>query len=97
MAERVIHISEEEAASDFASVLARVREGVEIVIENKGKLPVAVVHLPIPPRRTISESIALAKQHEEETGESPVFDADFAADLEDIIRQRKPWNPPPWD
>ena len=98
MADRVIHISEEEAASDFASVLARVRAGVEVVIESEGgKLPVAVIHLPVPARRTISECIALAKKHEEETGESPVLDPDFAADVEEIIRNRKPWNPPAWD
>ncbi len=97
MADRVIHISEEEAASNFASVLARVRAGAEVVIEDKGKLPVAVVHSPVLPHRTISESIALAKQHEQETGESPVLDPDFAADLEEIIRNRQPWNPPPWE
>ena len=98
MADRVLHISEEEAASDFASVLARVRAGVEVVIESEGgKLPVAVIHLPVPARRTISECIALAKKHEKETGESPVLDPDFADDVEEIIRNRKPWNPPAWD
>ena len=34
MAERVIHISEAEAASNFADVLARVRAGAEVVIES---------------------------------------------------------------
>jgi len=57
-------------------------------------MPVAVIHTPVPPRRTISECIALAKNHEEETGEAPVLDADFAADVEEILRNRKPWNPP---
>lgn len=51
MAHDVIHISEKEAASDFPSVLARVRAGAEVVIESEsGKLPVAVIHLPVPPR-----------------------------------------------
>jgi hypothetical protein len=50
-----------------------------------------------PLRRSISECIALAKKHEEETGESPVLDSEFAADVEEIIRNRKPWNPPSWD
>jgi hypothetical protein len=49
------------------------------------------------PRRTISEAIALARKHQAETGESPVMAADFAADVEDIIRKRKPWNPPAWE
>ncbi|MGA2373044.1 MAG: hypothetical protein ACLPPV_17335 [Candidatus Korobacteraceae bacterium] len=98
MNHHVIHISEEEAASDFASVLARVRAGAEVVIESEGgKCPVAVIHLPVPPRRTISECIALAKKHEDETGESPVLDPDFAADVDEIIRNRKPWTPPAWD
>ena len=44
--------------------------------------------------RPISECIALAKKREEETGEAPVVDPDFAAD---VIRNRKPWNPPAWD
>jgi hypothetical protein len=41
MAKNIIYISEAEAASDFASVLARVRAGAEIVIE--GHEPVVVV------------------------------------------------------
>jgi hypothetical protein len=38
--------------------------------------------------RLISESIALAKAYEEETGKSPVLDPDFAADVEEIVRNR---------
>lgn len=45
MAGHVIHISEAEAASDFAGLLARVRTGAEVVIAS-GKLPVAVIHAP---------------------------------------------------
>jgi antitoxin (DNA-binding transcriptional repressor) of toxin-antitoxin stability system len=98
MPDRVIHMSEEEVSSDFASVLARVRAGAEVVIESEGgRLPVAVIHAPVPPRRTISECLALARKHEKETKESPALDPDFAADVEEIIRNRKPWNPPAWD
>jgi antitoxin (DNA-binding transcriptional repressor) of toxin-antitoxin stability system len=96
MAKPVIHISEIEAASNFAALLDRVRAGAEVVIEHD-KLPVAVLHAPAPPRRTISECIALAKKHEDETGEVPVMDADFAADMEEIIRNREMWNPPTWE
>jgi len=78
-----IHVSEAEAARDFAALMARVRAGAEVVIED-GTLPVAVIHAPVPARRSISECIALAKKHEEETGEAPVIDADFAADVEQI-------------
>ena len=97
MPKNVIHISEAEAASDFARLMARVRTGTEIIIES-GKRPVAVLRAAEPVRRTISESIALAKAHEEETGEVPVLDPDFAEDVEEIIRShRKPWNPPSWE
>jgi len=92
----VIHISEAEAARDLANAMARVYAGEEIIIDN-GKLAVAMVPTPIPPRRSVSECIALAKKHEEETGEAPVLDPDFAADVEEIIRDRKPWNPLSWD
>jgi len=94
MAEHVVHISEEEAASDFASVLARVRAGVEVVIESAGnKLPLAIVHLPVPPRRTISECIA--RLPEDSTA---IMDADFAKDVEAAIEShREPLEPPAWD
>lgn len=89
-------MSEAEVARDFAAVMARVRAGTEVVIED-GTLPVAVIHAPAdPPRRSISECIALAKKHEEETGKAPVLDSDFAADVEEIVHNRKPWNPPAW-
>jgi len=92
----VVHISEDEAKRDFAALLARVRAGAEIVIES-GTLPVAVIHAPVASRRSISECIALAIQHEEETGNAPVLDADFAADVEVIVNDRKPWNPSAWE
>jgi antitoxin (DNA-binding transcriptional repressor) of toxin-antitoxin stability system len=91
-----IRISAADAARDFASLLARVREGAEVVIED-GSLTVAFLHGPNPPRRSIEECIALAKKHEEETENAPVLDPDFAADVAEIIDSRKPWNPPAWD
>lgn len=93
----VIHISESKAASDFAGLMTRVRAGAEIIIES-GKRPLAVLHAPEPVRRTISESMALAKAHAKEPGLEPVMDAEFAADVEEIIKtHRKPWNPPLWE
>jgi len=96
MAKHVIHISEAEAAGDFAALMARVRAGAEVVIQS-GERPVAVLHAAEPVRRTISECIALAKAHEEETGKAPVLDPDFAKDVEEILSQRRPWNPPKWE
>ncbi|HLJ28674.1 MAG TPA: hypothetical protein VKY85_18340 [Candidatus Angelobacter sp.] len=96
MAKHVIQISELEAASNFAALLARLRAGEEIIIEDNSR-PVAVVHPVGPVRRTISECIALAKAHEEETGEAPVLDPDFADDMTEILKNRQAWNPPAWD
>jgi antitoxin (DNA-binding transcriptional repressor) of toxin-antitoxin stability system len=95
MEPRVEHVSEADAARDFAAILHRVQAGVEIVIERDAR-PLAVIRAASPPRRTISECIALAEAHEQETGETPVLDPDFAADVEEIVRNRKPWNPPAW-
>lgn len=94
MADHAIHISEEEAARDFAGVLARVREGAEVVIESDAR-PVAIVR-PAGDEfrpRLLSESIALAKEHAEKLGYEPRMDPDFANDLEEIARNRRPWNP----
>jgi antitoxin (DNA-binding transcriptional repressor) of toxin-antitoxin stability system len=96
MAKDVTHISEAEAASDFPALMARVRTGARIIIEN-GAQPVAVLHAAEPERRSISECIALAKAHEDETGKAPVLDPDFAKDVEEIASHRKRWNPPAWE
>lgn len=96
MADHVVHISEAEALSNFADVLARVR--AEVVIESNAR-PVAVVR-PASDEfrpRLLSESITLAKKHAAELGYEPRMDPDFAADLEEIIMRRKPWNPPAWE
>jgi hypothetical protein len=92
----VIHISEAEAASDFAGLMSRLRSGVEIVID---AAPHAVKMSILPERsgRLLSESIALAESHATEMGEEPVMDADFAADMEEIIRNRKPRDTSAWD
>jgi len=93
----VIHISEAEATSDFAAVLARVRAGVEVIIEQNAR-PVAVIHSAEPLRgRPISESIALAEAHAKELGHEPTLDPDFAADLAEIIGSRKPRNSATWE
>ena len=84
MADHVIHISEAEAANDFRKLLERVRAGAEVVIEN-GKLPVAVIHAPVPPRRKISECIALLPEDS-----SAIMDADFAKDIEAAIASETP-------
>lgn len=90
-----VYISEAELARDIRAVLQRVETGAEVVIE-RDKQPVAVLRAAAPVHRTISECIALAKAHEAEHEQIPLLDADFAADVHEIIRNRKPWNPPSW-
>ncbi|MGH9794349.1 MAG: type II toxin-antitoxin system Phd/YefM family antitoxin [Candidatus Acidiferrales bacterium] len=93
MSKRIFHVSEEEAASDFASLLARVRAGAEVVIE-RGDKPVAVVHPAEPTVRLLSESLRLAR----ERGSTATLDEGFARDLEEVIEShREPMNPPAWD
>ena len=93
MTKHVIHISDAEAASDFASVLDRVREGAEVVIEHDAR-PVAVVRPAEPHVPLLSESLRLAREH----ASTATLDGDFARDLEDVINShREPLNPPAWD
>jgi antitoxin (DNA-binding transcriptional repressor) of toxin-antitoxin stability system len=80
MAGPVIHISEAEASSDFATLLARVRAGAEVIIEQDSQ-PVAVMHAMPPAHRTISECIALLPEDSTAT-----VDPDFAKDVEAAIK-----------
>lgn len=93
MTKRVIHISETEAAAtNLASLLARVLAGAEIVIENNER-PVAVLHAVDPMRRTISECIELLPRNSTAT-----IDSEFAKDVGVVIEShREPLNPPAWD
>ena len=87
-----IHIPEAEAARDFAALMASVRAGAEVVIEN-GKFPVAVLKAPAPPRRTIEECIALLPADSTAT-----IDEDFARDVQAAVEaHREPLIPPAWD
>jgi antitoxin (DNA-binding transcriptional repressor) of toxin-antitoxin stability system len=93
MAKHVIHVSETEAASDFASLMARVRAGAEVVIEHDAR-PVAVLRPAEPHVRLLSESLRLAREH----GSTVTLDGDFGRDLEEIINShREPLSPPAWD
>ena len=92
MTKKVIHISDAEAASDFASLLDRVRKGQEIVIEHEAR-PVAAPRAAEPVRCTVSECIALLR------GDSmATIDSDFAKDVEAAVKShREPLNSPAWD
>jgi prevent-host-death family protein len=93
MAKNVVRISEAEAASDFASLMARVRSGAEVVIEDNAR-PVAVLRPADPYVRLLSESLRLAREH----GSTVTLDEGFAKDVEAAIEShREPLNPPAWD
>ncbi|HLZ50552.1 MAG TPA: hypothetical protein VKP61_07375 [Candidatus Acidoferrum sp.] len=93
MGRNVVHVSEAEAAKDFASVMSKVRAGAEVVIE-KDALPVAVVKPPEPVLRMLSESLRLAREH----GSTVTLDGGFAKDVEEAIEShREPVDPPAWD
>lgn len=92
MARHVIHLSEAEAVSDFSSLLARVRAGIEVVIEHNAR-PVAVLHGAEPVRRTISECVALLPENSTAT-----IDPDFAKDVEAAVKSHhEPLTGPAWD
>lgn len=88
-----VHMSEAELAHDLHAVLAKVRQGVEIVIEQDHR-PVAVLKPSQPLGRLTSEIIADLKVR----GSQAVMDEDFARDVEEGIKvMNQPWNPPSWD
>src|SRR5271154_3923891 len=95
----VVHMSEAEVARDLHAALAKVQQGVEIIIEQDHR-PVAVLKpsASAHPGRKLSECIALAKTYEEKLGYAPVPDADFAKDVQaGIDSRRDSFEPPAWD
>jgi len=90
-------MTEAELARNLHSVLKRVREGAEVVVE-EDSLPVAVIRLPAGPGRPIAECIAIAKAFEARVGSAPVIDADFAADVQGAIDAHcEPLDTSVWD
>jgi hypothetical protein len=88
-----VHMTEAEVARDLHDVLAKVQQGLEVVVEQDHR-PVAVIRSPIPNGRLLSECIALA----EARGSTATLDEGFMKDVEDGIADRsRPWNPTPWE
>ena len=96
-----IHISEAEAARDFAGLMARVRAGAEVVIDDASPAVKLFIVAAPRPGRLLSESIALAETHAKELslelGFEPAMDAEFARDMEEIVQSRKPRDTSAWD
>ena len=90
-------ITEAELARDVHSVLAKVRAGVEIIVEDEHQ-PVATITGPRRSGRKVSDCLALARAYEEKLGYSPVPDPEFARDLQAAIEAHpEPVDPPAWD
>ncbi len=92
-----VQMTEAELARDLHEVLARVRQGEEVVVEEDNR-PVAVISTPARPGRPIGECIAIAKAHEAKLGSAPIPDEEFAADVEAAIEaHREPLDTSLWD
>jgi antitoxin (DNA-binding transcriptional repressor) of toxin-antitoxin stability system len=89
----IVRISEAELARDVHAVLARVQEGVEVIVEQNHRA-VAVIRTPTRSGRPISACIASARA----SGSSVTLDGGFGKDVEEGIKERsQPWTPPSWD
>ncbi len=85
-----LRITEVEHVRDIHAVLAKVQEGLEVIVEQDNR-PVAVIHAPRPVGRLLSESIAIAEAH----GTTAFPDEGFMHDVNQGIAERsQPWNPP---
>ncbi|MGD0364190.1 MAG: hypothetical protein ABSC93_25215 [Bryobacteraceae bacterium] len=90
---RILHVSEADVVKDIAAVLAKVRQGSEIVIEENHR-PIAVIKPSVTVGRPISEVVAELRAR----GSQAVVDDDFAHDIEaGIEAHRQPWTPPSWE
>jgi antitoxin (DNA-binding transcriptional repressor) of toxin-antitoxin stability system len=85
----IIRLTEAEAAAtNVTTLLARVRAGTEIVIEND-KMPIAVFRAVDPMRRTITECIELLPENSTAT-----IDPNFPDDVRAAVdSQREPLSP----
>jgi len=88
-----VRITEAELVRDIHAILAKVQEGVEVIVEQDHR-PVAVIRQPHRRGRPISEIVRLAKERKS----TVTLDPDFGKDLEAVIAShQQPWNPPSWE
>ncbi len=88
-----VNMSEAEVASDLHAVLARVQQGVDVVIEQDHQ-PVAILRAQQRSGRPITEILREAN----ERNSTVTLDEDFGKDLEaTVASHQKPWTPPAWD
>ena len=87
-----VHMSEAEIARDFAAVLAKVRAGTEVIVDD-GYRRIASITPVGEPGRPIDECIAILISR----GSDATLDDAYAADLESIIAERKPLDTSAWE
>jgi antitoxin (DNA-binding transcriptional repressor) of toxin-antitoxin stability system len=87
-----IHISEADAYRDFAALLARVRAGAEVIIEDAASPAVVLRAAAERPLRRLSEFLRLAKEH----GSTVTLDGGFARDLEAVVNSHPEPLENPW-
>ena len=78
-----VHMSEAGVSRNFAAALERVRQGLEVVVEDNHQA-VAVLRPADPPRRKISEALTLMPKNSTAT-----MDTDFARDTEAAIESHR--------
>ena len=94
-----VHMSESEVARDLHAVLAKVQQGIEVVIEQDHR-PIAVLKPTesMRPGRKLRECIALANAYESKLNGAPTPDEAFSKDVQAGIEERRdPFEPPAWD
>lgn len=79
-----LHISDADLARDPYAVLAKVEEGMEVIVERDHR-PVAKISPPKRSGRPISECIASARA----SGSKLILDSGFGDDVEEGIRERR--------
>lgn len=87
-----IHMTEAEITGNFAAALERVRQGLEVVVE-ADRQAIAVLRPAAPPRRRISECIAMLLSES-----TAIIDAGFAGHVDAALAaHREALEPPAWD
>ena len=88
-----VHMTEADVINNFASVLEKLKQGGEVIVEQDHR-PVAVIRAAPVTGRNISEVIAAM----EASGANAVIDEDFGRDVEEAIQAyRQPWTPTSWE
>lgn len=88
-----VYMSESDVARDLHAVLVKVKQGIEVVIEQDHR-PVAVLKAQQRSGRPGTEILAEAQRR----NSAVTLDSDFGNDMNEVIAShQRAWNPPSWD